>query len=1131
MTSATRATQKARARRAAQKARSARTKGGQWSADEAAGTGQLPIDDSLDGACQNVLLLHDLEPDPPVWDNPPPFRPSDTAIGYRGAVRITLTDPETGASAETWLTADPDDIRMHLHFCYARFGWSAVAQTHEQLHAANVHELRRQHAIEEALERGAAGPPGLFYWEGPVESTVILANWYAATRAFTGEIYDHLLAVEARARAIAHQSLDRSERTLSRAVDDYFTRDKPTEAPPNANALTTIYDYFADPGLGALFKTPENELEVRQDSPAVRDLRQLLADLIHLNAEIREFERRRDRLPIGTRHLPVYRTATQNLLAAKGRRAQRIQQSASRFPMTFRLLEAPYQYGDANQPVVPVLESVGTPLTNIEVQRAVSAAFARTATAIEVQRAAAGPLEQAPPNRSLDTMPHPQEPRLQSPRAPGESRLRNPGTRIFGTALPAKGRRGAWDYPNAIARALDDLGHGPGSAVRAAAQEALEGFPIPWDLQLFFDTAKVVIGVGIGAVLVEAWDIKTMVVDEANQVDAEEAIHRAVLDPNDALAERPDRQQRVREALLGYIIENHVVSIPASKLPKLSSLPTIVDNGESLVLLVDYAQDIATNQAASKAANAVTRTFSDTGDVPLVPTPLFATAVASIAVGEMPGRVTLGTSLLPRALAAEHADVATAWVRWGRSWFACERAWRNQAALAFARRHLDDLVAELQKVRGRYAENVRKRLDIDLAILRDRSQALAHGVDQLRPTENVRPEIPARQIQHPASAGVEGVRPKLRDLARIEHGIADITGPGQSAEERATILRTFGQWREATTSPDLAATFNDGKRRALAAIADPLQNALDRAMSGERRTPRPRASGKKPPAAYRREDIDPTVRALGRRGRQPPLDPWEFLGAIGADMMARPFAPEARYFHEWVAPAAVRAPEAWGRLCDGLSGLPAVKQPPEISAVCDRAEGLVSELVAVGSVAYQYTWRRALVTASDLAAHLNAQASSQSKEAGARGGSWRVVEQSGALSGTEGTFPGGIIAVFDRASTNGTVLLVLSAQRIGGLATPRSLRDAMNAQQRLFARPLFLGGRKVTVDDGADTREVTRIFTGQWTDGFDQEWPSRVTISRTGDPAATAPLTRASGDAIFRCAFTRRLLSAAGKIP
>ncbi|WP_410790564.1 hypothetical protein [Kribbella sp. C-35] len=1148
MSTATQGTKKADARRAAQKVKSARTKGGQGAGTNPAGTRQLPLNDDLEDVFRHALLLTDLEPGPAVWDNPPRPAHKDTAIGYRGAVRITLTDPETRTRAETWLTADLDDLKMHLDYCYARFGWRAVAQTHKQLVAANAQELRRQHAIDEAAQRGLS-PNALIDSEGPVETPDILENWHAVASEFPRKIYRHLLAVEGRARQIAHQALDRSERSLSRAVDDYFTRDNPTEESPDAEALTKIYDYFTDIDPGALFKTPKNQLAVRQDSPAVLDLRQLLADLERLNAEVKEFNRRLGLLPIGTRNRPVGHAAKQDLIAAKGRRARRIQQSASRFPMTFRLLEAPYRYGDSGQPVVPVLESVGKSLSNIEIQHAVCAAFARTAKAIVAQRAAAGPLEKPSLNRALDALPLPPQPRLRSPRPAGELGLPNPGTRIFGTVLPAKGKRGAWDFPNAIARALDDLGYGDGSPVRAATREAMEGFPIPWDLKLLFDILKFTIGKGRLALLVEAWEFKVKVVDKYNEIDAEESIHQAVLDPGDALIERPDREQRSREALLDFVLEELVASKLADKIPKLSSLPAITGRNQALVPLIDYAQGIAADQAADKAADIATKILSGAKDETLVPIPLFAAAVASIAVSEMPGRVTLGTSLLPRAIAAEQSDVANAWDRWGRSWFACQNAWRNQAALSFGRAHLDDLIAALRKARGRYGKEVQKRLEADLAALRDRSQVLARGIDQLKPTENVRRDIPARQIQHAASAGLGGPPPKLRDLARIEHSVADTTSAGLMGWERAQILRTFGQWHEATSSPDLAATFDDGKRQPLAAVGDALQTALNRAMSGENRTPGPRALGRKTPAAYRREDIAPTVRALGLRGLRPPLDPWKLLGTIDAEMMTRPFTQEAAYFHEWVVPAAIRAPDAWVRLCAALSDLPATKEPPEIAAVGDRAEGLASELVAVGSAVYQFTWRRALATATDLAERLNTQAAAQAKEAGdpaALPGPWSVVEQLGPPPGTAGVFPGGIIAVARTRPTPtnssagsgtesgpgiGAALLVLSSQRIGGFAAPQSLRVAVKAQQLLFARPLLLDGRQVTIDDSPDLREVTRIFTGQWTDGFAQEWPSRVTISRTGDPAAIAPVTRASGDAISRSAFARQLLSTAGKVP
>ncbi|RZU10150.1 hypothetical protein EV645_6610 [Kribbella rubisoli] len=1148
MSTATRGTKKADTRRAAQKVKSARTKGGQGADTKPAGIRQLPLNDDLEDVFRHVLLLTDLEPGPAVWDNPPQPARKDTAIGYRGAVRIILTDPETRTRAETWLTADPDDLKMHLHYCYARFGWPAVAQTHTQLCAANEQELGRHHTIDEAAKKGLS-PNALIDSEGPVETPDILENWYAVACEFPSNIYRHLLAVEGRARQIAHQALDRSERSLSRAVDDYFARDNPTEEPPDAEALTEIYDYFTDIDPGALFKVPKNQLSVRQDSPAVLDLCQLLADLVRLNAEVMKFDRRLGLLPIGSRNRPVGQAAMQELIAAKGRRARRVQESASRFPMTFRLLEAPYRYGDSGQPVVPVLDSVGKSLSNIEIQHAISAAFARTAKAIVAQRAAAGPLETPSANRALDALPLPPQPRLRSPGPAGELGLANPGTRIFGKVLPAKGKRGAWDFPNAIAHALDDLGYGAGSAVRAAAQESMEGFPIPWDLKLFFDVIKVTIGVGIVAPLVEAWEFKVKVVDNINEIDAEELIHQAVLDPNDALIERSDREQRVREALLDYVLEERVASKLAGKVPRLSSLPAIAGANQALVPLIDYAQRIAADQAADKAADTATKALAGARDEPLVPAPLFAAAAASIAVSEIPGRVTLGTSLLPRVIAAEQSDVEDAWVRWGRSWFACQTAWRNQAALSFGRAHLDDLIAALRKARGRYGKDVQNRLEADLAALREQSQVLVRGIDQLKPTENVRRDIPARQIQHAASAGLGGLPPKLRDLARIEHGVADTTTAGLMGWEQAQILRTFGQWHEAATSPDLAATFDDGKRQPLAAVADALQTALNRAMSGENRTPGPRALGRKTSASYRRDDIDPTVRALGRRGLLPPLNPWKVLGTIDAEMMTRPFTQEAAYFHEWVVPAAIRAPDAWIRLCAALSDLPAAKEPPEIAAVCDRAEGLVSELVAVGSAVYQFMWRRALATAADLAERLNTQDAVQAKEAGeptAHPRSWSVVEHLGPRPRTVGGFPGGIIVVARTLPTppnspagsgtestpgNDAAYLVLSSQRIGGFAGPQSLRAAVKAQQLLFTRPLLLDDRQVQIDDTPDLREVTRIFTGQWTDGFGQEWPSRVTISRTGDPAAIAPVTRASGDAISRSAFTHQLLSTARKLP
>jgi hypothetical protein len=154
VSTATRGTKKADARRAAQKANSAPTQGGQRPANKPAGTRQLPLNDDLEDMFRHVLLRADLEPKPAVWDNPPQPALRDTAAGYRGTVRITLTDPETGTQAETWLTADPDDIRMHLHDSYARFGWPAVAQTQQQLVTANAQELRRQQRIEE--ERQAA---------------------------------------------------------------------------------------------------------------------------------------------------------------------------------------------------------------------------------------------------------------------------------------------------------------------------------------------------------------------------------------------------------------------------------------------------------------------------------------------------------------------------------------------------------------------------------------------------------------------------------------------------------------------------------------------------------------------------------------------------------------------------------------------------------------------------------------------------------------------------------------------------------------------------------------------------------------------------------------------------------------
>ncbi len=1145
MSNATRGTKKADARRAAQQARSARAKGGQQAANPA-GARQVPTGDPLEDVWHDVLALVDLEPSPAVWDSSA-SRSTNAAIGYRGAVRITITDPETNDRAETWLTADRDDIRRHLHYSYSRFGWSAVAETHRQLKEANAQELRRQQAIAQAIQRGAS-LRAMVDWEGPVDTTNILENWYDATRTFASDIYRDLVAVEGRATQIAHDTFNRSERTLSHAVDDYFQREDLSEGPLDAVGLTKIFDYFADPTPAVLFASRANQLEVRQNSPAVRDLRQLLADLIRLDDDIRVLQRRRDKLPRGVRHGPIYQTATQNLLAAKSRRAKRIQESAARFPMTFRLLEAPYKYGDAGQPLVPVLASIGTPLTTTEIQHAVSAAFVRTAQAIVAQRASMGTLEQQSPHRKVDTVPRPRRPRLRSPKAPGESQLSSSGTRIFGAAMPAKGHRGAWDYPNAIARALDDLGHVPGSATRAAAQEAMAGFPVPSDLQLFFDAIKVVIGVGIIAALVEAWDFKVMVVDVESEALAEEAVHQAVVDPADALVDRPDRRRRVREALLGYLFENQVLSRGATKLPRATALSRIARRSETQLLLIDAAQDITADQAASTAAGAVAGALTES-DAPWVPAPLFATAAASIAVGEMPGRVTLGTSLLPRALAAEHSEVAVAWTRWGRSWFGYHNAWGNHAALSFARQHLDALIVALEKVQGRHGRRVREHLALDLVALRARSQELARGIDQLKPTENVPRDIIARQIQHPESAGAGGPAPKLRDLSRFEHGVADTRSSGLSEVDRAWIVRSFGHWRQATSSPDLTATVDDGRRTPLPFVADSLHKALDRAMSGQNRRPGANALGRKTPSAYRRDNINPTVRTLGRDGRFPPLDPWTFLGKVEADALARPFTQAATYHHEWVSPACARAPDAWIRLCHDLNALPAVKQQPEIDALCERTEGLVAELVSVGSPAYRFTWRRALQAAAELAASLNWDARQQAKDAGedaALPGPWTVLEQTGP-PGAVASFPGAIIAVV-RAGAPGTPdrqkedggeshgdgdrgLLVLVAQRSGGFATPHTLRSAVSAQQKLLASPVLVNGRSMTIDAAPLHTEVTHIITGLWTDGFTQPWPSRVSVTRTGDPVAPAPLTRASGDTIYRAAFARRLLALAGKVP
>jgi hypothetical protein len=420
--------------------------------------------------------------------------------------------------------------------------------------------------------------------------------------------------------------------------------------------------------------------------------------------------------------------------------------------------------------------------------------------------------------------------------------------------------------------------------------------------------------------------------------------------------------------------------------------------------------------------------------------------------------------------------------------------------------------------------------------------------------------------------------------------------------ERAPILRTLGQWREAISAPDFATTTETGTREPLTTLGNDVHQAIDRAMSGDHRTPGPNAVGTKTPANYLREDINPTIAVLARREQLTPaaaqlilsgawpvrLDPWGFLRTLETATLKVPYTEAATYFHRWLIPAITRSPDAWvrlGHLLDDLPSLndpnprsPTAAQPPEAAAaaVHARADGAVAEVVASGSATYQFVWRRALRTAARLAETLNVDDARKAQEAGSRQigpGPWVVTTQTGLRpsappgapfgpplprpgppAGPPRPFPGGFIAV-TRTNTdaapatagNPGAYLVLSTQHVGGFAAPGPLREAVRAQQKLLEKAQRVtlpdasnhalhastGGRvtqrDLVLDDTADTRDLFRIFTGMWTDGHDPKLPSRVTLARTGDRTALAPLSHMPGDAISRAAFTTALLKAAGK--